>query len=72
MVVLPCRIFINSYQRGKRISVPTYEKFMSPILAILSDNKIKSKKEIADEIIKHFKFTEQDLSETIPSQTQPT
>jgi len=45
---------------------------MSPILAILSDNKIKSKKEIADEIIKHFKFTEQDLSETIPSQTQPT
>lgn len=54
------------------MSVPAYQKFMFPVLKILSDGRIKSKKEIAAEIVEYFRFTEQDLSETLPSQTQKT
>lgn len=54
------------------MAVPTYEKFMFPVLKILSDGQVKAKKEIADEIIKYFRFTEKDLNETLPSQAQPT
>lgn len=54
------------------MAVPTYEKFMFPVLKILFDEQIKSKKEITEEIIKYFNFTAQDLSETLPSQSQPT
>ena len=54
------------------MSVPTYEKFMFPILKILSDGQIKSKKSIAAAIIEYFQFNERDLNETLPSQSQPT
>ena len=54
------------------MSVPTYEKFMFPILKILSDGQIKSKKSIAAAIIEYFHFNERDLNETLPSQSQPT
>ena len=54
------------------MAIPTYEKFMFPVLKILSDGQVKSKKEIAGAIIKYFRFTEQDLSETLPSQAQLT
>lgn len=54
------------------MAIPTYEKFMFPVLKILSDGQVKAKKEIADEIIKYFRFTEKDLNETLPSQAQPT
>ena len=54
------------------MSVPTYERFMFPILKILSDGQIKSKKSIAAAIIEYFHFNERDLNETLPSQSQPT
>lgn len=54
------------------MAVPTYEKFMFPVLKTLSDGQIKSKKEIAAAMIEHFHFNEADLSETLPSQSQST
>lgn len=54
------------------MAVPTYEKFMFPVLKILSDGKMKTKKEVATSIIQYFHFNDQDLSETLPSQAQPT
>ena len=54
------------------MAIPTYEKFMFPVLKIFAHGQVKSKKEIAGAIIKYFRFTEQDLSETLPSQAQLT
>ena len=54
------------------MSVPAYEKFMFPILKILSDGQTKAKKAIASAIIEYFHFNEQDLSETLSSQSKPT
>lgn len=53
------------------MSVPTYEKFMFPVLKILSDGKVRSKSMIASAIIDFFRFNEHDINETLPSQTQP-
>ena len=54
------------------MAVPTYEKFMFPVLKILADETIKTKKTIALAIIDYFGFKDTDLNETLPSQSQPT
>lgn len=54
------------------MAVPGYQEFMFPILKFLSDEQVKSKRSIIDAMAVNFKLTEQELNETLPSQTQPT
>lgn len=54
------------------MALPTYEEFMFPILKCLSDNEIHYKHDIFNEMKEVFKLTEEQINETLPSQTQPT
>lgn len=54
------------------MSVPGYQEFMFPILKCLYDGKLYHKKEICAKMIEVFNFTQEQIDEILPSQTQPT
>lgn len=54
------------------MAIPSYEKFLLPVLKLLSDGKVRTKQEIVRTMAKQFQLSEDELAETLPSQTQPT
>ncbi len=54
------------------MAVPGYQEFMFPILKFLYDKNVVSKANIVSGMVKVFNLNQQDLSEILPSQTQPT
>ena len=54
------------------MAIPSYEKFLLPVLKLLSDGKVRTKQEIVHTMAKQFQLSEDELAETLPSQTQPT
>lgn len=52
------------------MSVPKYNEFMKPILEMLADGKEHSFKEILSNMKRHFKLSESDIQEMLPSNTQ--
>ena len=54
------------------MAIPSYEKFLLPVLKLLSDGKVRTKQEIVRTMAKQFQLSEDELAETLPSQTQLT
>lgn len=54
------------------MATPGYQEYMFPILKLLSDRNIHYKKDIFANIASIFKLTQQQMEETLPSQTEPT
>ena len=54
------------------MAIPSYEKFLLPVLKLLSDDKVRTKQEIVRTMGKQFQLSEDELAETLPSQTQLT
>lgn len=52
------------------MSVPEFQNFMLPILGIFQDKKEHNIKECKEEVIKHFKLTDTDIRELVPSGKQ--
>jgi hypothetical protein len=53
------------------MAIPDYQKCMYPLLRFASDGKQHQLKDAAHELAKHFKLTEQELHEFLPSGQQP-
>jgi len=51
--------------------IPTYEEIMLPLLTLLADKKEHSLQEADDKLSEHFKLTESERSELLPSGQQP-
>ena len=51
--------------------IPTYEEIMLPFLKLLSDGKEHSLNETHDKLAAHFRLTERETSELLPSGQQP-
>ena len=54
------------------MAIPSNEKFLLPVLKLLSDGKVRTKQEIVRTMAKQFQLSEDELAETLPSQTQLT
>jgi restriction system protein len=52
------------------MAVPGYEKFMLPMMEIVSDQKEYAVSEVRDKLAEHFQLTEEDLRELLPSGKQ--
>ncbi|MEK4532996.1 restriction endonuclease [Solibacillus sp. FSL K6-1554] len=60
----------KSYQlilRSVTMAIPTYEKFMYPLLGCLKDRQEHTLSELNESLIEHFNLTKEDLKEMIPS-----
>lgn len=60
----------KSYQlilRSVTMAIPTYEKFMYPLLGCLKDRQEHTLSELNESLIQHFNLTKEDLEEMIPS-----
>jgi restriction system protein len=51
--------------------IPTYQDIMLPLLKILNDDQLHSLNEVHDELAEHFKLTDEELRELLPSGQQP-
>jgi len=51
--------------------MPTYQEIMLPLLTFIKDGKEHSFSEIVESLSTHFRLTEEELSELLPSGTLP-
>ena len=49
------------------MSVPSFKEFFKPILSLMSDGELHTKKELWDGVIEHFKFNKSEINELLPS-----
>lgn len=49
------------------MAVPDYQAYMTPMLQLLSDGQARHINDIADQLAQHFRLTEEDLRDMIPS-----
>lgn len=49
------------------MAIPKYNEFMKPILVLLSDNKIYSRRDVCYQMADVFKLSEEEQSELLPS-----
>lgn len=54
------------------MAVPNYEKFMLPIIKLLGDGKVYDRETMYSSIAKELELSQEDMEETLPTQTQPT
>lgn len=52
------------------MSIPDYQSLMLPLLKSAADGKEHAKRDVLNELADHFKLTEQERKERLPSGTQ--